>query len=69
MVDVPVGFNTGTKQVSVGLQEVCAISKEDKLKCWDYTSGVKEIPAAISTSAIVDVSAGQQQNCAVTKEG
>jgi len=55
--------------VSVGLQEVCAISKEDKLKCWDYTSGLKEIPKEIDMEEIIDVSAGQQQNCAVTKKG
>lgn len=68
-VGVPSGFKSGTKKVSVGREEVCAITKEDKLKCWDYQRGVKKVPVEIYKSVVSDVSAGQQQNCAITKKG
>ena len=49
---VPEGLEKGTKQVSVGREEVCAIDKLNKVKCWDYNSGVKKVPTSVSKSEI-----------------
>ena len=56
---VPAGFQSGTKVVSVGREQVCAIDKGNKVKCWDYNRGVKKVPTAVFKSEVVSVSAGQ----------
>lgn len=58
-VGVPAGFQSDTKMVSVGREQVCAIDKNSKVKCWDYNSGVKKVPTGVFKSEVVQVSAGQ----------
>jgi len=66
---VPAGFESGTKYVGVGAEQVCAIDKGNKVQCWDYNSGVQKVPTEVYRAEISDVSAGQTQNCAITKLG
>jgi len=68
-VAVPAGFKSGTKQVSVGQKQVCAINQNNKIKCWDKENRVKKVPADVYKSVVIDVSAGQHQNCAIINEG
>lgn len=66
---MPSGFDKGTKQVSVGAEQVCAVNQKNKLVCWDYNSGVKNVPDSIKKSDVAEVSAGQHHNCAISKLG
>lgn len=66
---MPAEFNSGTKQVSVGREEVCAITQKSKVKCWDYNSGVKKVPSIVNKSEFKEVSAGQHHNCAIDIKG
>jgi len=66
---VPGEFSAGTKQVSVGRGEVCAITKENKVKCWDYNAGLRKVPNSVFKGEFREVSAGQQHNCAIDIKG
>ncbi|BAP58206.1 hypothetical protein THII_3909 [Thioploca ingrica] len=66
---IPVEHEKGVLQVSVGDDDICALTLNHDVTCWSYDSDSQTLTSASETGPFKQVSVGSAHTCALTEQG
>jgi alpha-tubulin suppressor-like RCC1 family protein len=66
---IPVEHQEGVLQVSVGDDDICALTSNKDITCWNYNSDSQTLTSTSATGPFKQVSVGSAHTCALTEPG